>query len=87
MGEAVKDNIVFLKRFLKIVELASGLQINREKCCIYSLNTVRSWEEEAARILGCRREKLSFKYLGVRVGCAHQKVSDWDYMMKKSEIE
>lgn len=44
--DANEGNILFLKRFLTILELALGLRINRNKCNIYGINLEENWVEQ-----------------------------------------
>ncbi|KAL8463108.1 hypothetical protein ACS0TY_033942 [Phlomoides rotata] len=83
LGKVEVSNIVFLKRFLVLLELVSGLKINLGKSSIYRQNVDEQSLSSYANILGCNMGTLPFKYMGVRIGNSHRKISDWDYVVRK----
>ncbi|KAL8488483.1 hypothetical protein ACS0TY_024671 [Phlomoides rotata] len=83
LGKASEENIRFLKQFLILMKLVSGLKVNRDKCSLYGLNMEEGRIEEFASILGYRIGRFPFVYLGVKVGSSHMKVSDWEYVVRK----
>lgn len=83
MGKATRENVWFLKIFLKIIEFSSGLRVNNKKCCLYGVNVDEGSIREYADILGCQVGRISFVYLGVKVGTAHIKISEWGQVVQK----
>lgn len=45
VGEANEENIVFFRRFIKILELIYGLLVNRNKCSLFGVNVDETWVE------------------------------------------
>lgn len=83
MGKASIENVMVIRDFLLNLELISGLKINKEKCCLYTLNVEDGRAIEIAEILECMRGSIPFKYLGVTVGRVHRKASEWNYIIQK----
>ncbi|KAL8477969.1 hypothetical protein ACS0TY_030029 [Phlomoides rotata] len=66
VGDATRKNAIFLKRFLNILNLVSGLKVNSGKCCLYSVNIESNRSQELADILRCNHGDPNFVYLGIK---------------------
>lgn len=73
LGKESVENVWFLKRFLRVLEFASGLKVNSNKYCLYGINVSEEPLSTYAGILGCLVGRWPFTYLGVKVGTAHRK--------------
>lgn len=76
LGDARNDNIAFLSKFINLLELTTGLTINRGKCSVIGIGVENQWLENQASALGCSVGKIPFTYLGLKVGSSHKKIRD-----------
>eukprot|EP00253_Pinus_taeda_P009011 PITA_09011 len=63
-GEPTVKEVKHLRRILDLFAEASGLEINRDKSCVFIFNTVDQVKAHLIRLLGFRRGELPTKYLG-----------------------
>ncbi|KAL8552301.1 hypothetical protein ACS0TY_001121 [Phlomoides rotata] len=83
VGEVSRDNAIFIKRFLKVIHLVSGLKVNVEKCCLHGINVENNRLEELAELLGCGYGAPQFSYLGIKVGSNHRLSSEWNGVIQR----
>lgn len=83
LGKASRENTVFVKRFLRLMEIASGLKVNFDKCCVYGINVNEERLAEMANTLRCRTGSIPFDYLGIKVGVEYRRASDWECVVQK----
>ncbi|KAL8507357.1 hypothetical protein ACS0TY_018052 [Phlomoides rotata] len=81
--KASEENVIFLRRFLWNLEIVSGLKVDKNKCKLFGLNVHIDELAAYADTLGCKTGTTPFTYLGVKVGCRHTQVSEWDYVIQK----
>jgi hypothetical protein len=60
-----------------LFELVSGLKVNFHKSMLYWVNVASSWLHEAASVLHCKHDRLSFLYLGLPIGSDPRKLAFW----------
>ena len=79
------DQLLNIKKFLIIFQLASGLQINFHKSFLYGIHTDETWLNSAANSLKCTIGKLPFSYQGLPMGGSSSKLATWDPIIKRIE--
>ncbi|XP_026445203.1 uncharacterized protein LOC113345742 [Papaver somniferum] len=82
--DATTDEIRRLLLILSTFELLTGMKLNLEKSSMVSVG-VDELVEELALELGCRVEKLPFKYLGLPVGATARNVTVWEDVIRRME--
>lgn len=78
MGATTLENVWCIRRILRNMELLLGLRVNFEKCSLMGINVDKDRLNEMAGILGCRKGSILFLYLGIKVGCNHRRVLEWN---------
>ncbi|GMI86725.1 hypothetical protein HRI_002341800 [Hibiscus trionum] len=72
-----------IKRVLRLFEIASGLQLNLNKCRLYGLNVEDNTLKEWASVLGCSVGCFPSDYLGLPLGIKRNSAGIWDPVVKK----
>ncbi|XP_058765063.1 uncharacterized mitochondrial protein AtMg01250-like [Vicia villosa] len=71
-GDGSWSNLWTLKALLKGFKMASGLRINLHKSKLYAVCSSAYKVEASATFLGCKIDRLPFKFLGIWVGGNHR---------------
>ncbi|XP_026451891.1 uncharacterized protein LOC113352262 [Papaver somniferum] len=81
-GEEIRRLLLILNSF----ELLTGMKLNLEKSTMISVGADAVIDSLALE-LGCRVEKLSFKYLGFPIGVTARFTYVWEEMIKRMEVK
>lgn len=68
LGEASEENVVSMRRILRMFEMLSGLKVNFHKSSLVGINIERGELDSMANILKCEVGSIPFSSLGIRVG-------------------
>eukprot|EP00253_Pinus_taeda_P028709 PITA_28709 len=82
-GEPTVKEVKHLRRILDLFAEASGLEINREKSCVFIFNSVDQVKAHLIRLLGFRRGELPTKYLGNILDFTSKKMKNWQGIIDK----
>eukprot|EP00253_Pinus_taeda_P027885 PITA_27885 len=82
-GEPTVKEVKHLRRILDLFAEASGLEINRDKSCVFIFNTVDQVKAHLIRLLGFRRGELPTKYLGNILDFTSKKMKNWQGVLDK----
>eukprot|EP00253_Pinus_taeda_P011623 PITA_11623 len=82
-GEPTVKQVKHLRRILDLFAEASGLEINRDKSCVFIFNTVDQIKAHLIRLLGFRRGELPTKYLGNILDFTSKKMKNWQGVIDK----
>eukprot|EP00253_Pinus_taeda_P036048 PITA_36048 len=82
-GEPTVKEVKHLRRNLDLFVDASGLEINRDKSCVFIFNTVDQVKAHLIRLLGFRRGELPTKYLGNILDFTSKKMKNWQGVLDK----
>ncbi|XP_016165058.1 uncharacterized protein LOC107607644 [Arachis ipaensis] len=63
----------------------SGLSINFDKSNLIPINCEQQWVERMCYLLGCKRDALPVKYLGISLGAKPRLVKTWKPIIDKVE--
>ncbi|KAJ0628056.1 putative RNA-directed DNA polymerase [Helianthus annuus] len=77
IGEWKEENIMNLKRILRIFHLASGLKVNPRKSQLFGVCCSETEVENMAGIFKCKPSKFPFTYLGLKVGANMNRIVNW----------
>ncbi|XP_022032934.1 uncharacterized protein LOC110934047 [Helianthus annuus] len=73
----LSENVLNVVRILRVFYMCSGLKINLSKSNLYGMG-VEGWEvEEKVARVGCKADKLPFRYLGLMVGANMSNINNW----------
>ncbi|XP_072084417.1 uncharacterized protein [Arachis hypogaea] len=70
---------------LRCFELMSGLSINFDKSSLIPINCNEQWVQHMCNLLGCKRDTLPVKYLGISLGANPRLVKTWKPIIDKVE--
>eukprot|EP00253_Pinus_taeda_P036581 PITA_36581 len=82
-GEPTVREVRQLRRILDLFAEASGLEINKDKSCIFIFNTVDQVKSHLIRILGFKKRELPTKYLGNVLDYTSKRVKNWQGVLDK----
>eukprot|EP00253_Pinus_taeda_P022541 PITA_22541 len=82
-GEPIVKEVKHLRKILDLFAEASGLEINRDKSCVFIFNTVDQVKAHLIRLLGFRRGELPTKYLGNILDFTSKKMKNWQGIIDK----
>eukprot|EP00253_Pinus_taeda_P014645 PITA_14645 len=82
-GEPTVREVRHLRRILDLFAEASGLEINKDKSCIFIFNTIDQVKSHLIRILGFKRGELPTKYLGNVLDFTSKRVKNWQGVLDK----
>eukprot|EP00253_Pinus_taeda_P029331 PITA_29331 len=82
-GEPTVREVRHLRRILDLFAEASGLEINKDKSCIFIFNTIDQIKSHLIRILGFKRGELPTKYLGNVLDFTSKRVKNWQGVLDK----
>eukprot|EP00253_Pinus_taeda_P033781 PITA_33781 len=82
-GEPTVKEVKHLQKILDIFAEASGLEINRDKSCVFIFNAVEQVKAHLIRLLGFRRGELPTKYLGNILDFTSKKMKNWQGILDK----
>eukprot|EP00253_Pinus_taeda_P010493 PITA_10493 len=82
-GEPTVREVRHLRRILDLFAEASGLEINKDKSCIFIFNTIDQVKSHLIRILGFKRGELPTKYLGNVLDLTSKRVKNWQGVLDK----
>eukprot|EP00253_Pinus_taeda_P004069 PITA_04069 len=82
-GEPTVKEIRHLRRILDLFTEASGLEINRDKSCVFIFNTVDQVKAHLIRLMGFRRGELPTKYLGNILDFTSKNMKNWQGVLDK----
>ncbi|XP_058726699.1 uncharacterized protein LOC131598080 [Vicia villosa] len=76
-GDGSWHNLWTLKAMLRGFEMVSGLSLNLKKSKLYGVGIDDYRMGAAASFLGCKIERIPFKFLGLTVGGNHRRLDFW----------
>eukprot|EP00253_Pinus_taeda_P033082 PITA_33082 len=82
-GEPTVKEVKHLQKILDLFAEASGLEINRDKSCVFIFNAVDQVKAHLIRLLGFRRGELPSKYLGNILDFTSKKMKNWQGIIDK----
>eukprot|EP00253_Pinus_taeda_P010380 PITA_10380 len=82
-GEPTVREVQHLRRILNMFTEASGLEINKDKSCIFIFNTMEQVKTHLIRILGFKRGELPTKYLGNILDFTSKRMRNWQGVLDK----
>eukprot|EP00253_Pinus_taeda_P019007 PITA_19007 len=82
-GEPTVKEVKHLRKILDLFAEASGLEINRDKSCVFIFNAVDQVKAHLIRLLGFRRGELPTKYLGNILDFTSKKMKNWQGIIDK----
>lgn len=72
-----------LKRILDLFSEASGLEINKDKSCVFIFNTMEQIKIHLTRLIGFKQGELPTKYLGNLLDFTSKKLKNWQGVLDK----
>lgn len=75
------ENILLIKRLLRLFDLVSGLKVKFAKCKIFGLNLEEAELSSYAASLVCEVERGHFKYLGLQIDINSYRKAAWDWLV------
>ncbi|XP_028104944.1 uncharacterized protein LOC114303962 [Camellia sinensis] len=81
--EAVRGELVHIKRILRCFEVLSGLKINFHKSLLCGVGVPDGEVNQFTSIFNCRSQKLPFNYLGLPLGANPNRKSTWQPVIEK----
>ncbi|GJX31621.1 RNA-directed DNA polymerase, eukaryota, partial [Tanacetum coccineum] len=78
MGQWNQTNIDTIIRVLNVFHSVSGLRVNMKKSKLMGIYVDSSKVEHAVKKIGCMALKMSFKYLGSKVGDRMSRINSWN---------
>ncbi|KAL4320117.1 hypothetical protein GQ457_18G008920 [Hibiscus cannabinus] len=81
--EASLEQVMNVKRVLRVFELASGLQLNLKKSRIFGINIPETVLDSWADSVGCEIGKFPTEYLGLPLGPKRNSVALWEPIVDK----
>lgn len=82
-GEWDEKNLMVISNAFKFFYSISGLKINFLKSSIIGIGVSEIEVARFASLLGCKKEKLPFKYLGIPIGGSPKRLSFWEPIINK----
>eukprot|EP00253_Pinus_taeda_P011292 PITA_11292 len=82
-GEPTVKEVRQLKKILDLFTEASGLEINRDKSCVFIFNTMEQIKTHLIRLLGFKRGELPTKYLGNLLDFTSKRLKNWQGVLDK----
>eukprot|EP00253_Pinus_taeda_P031160 PITA_31160 len=82
-GEPTVKEVKHLRKILDPFVEASGLEINRDKSCVFIFNVVDQVKAHLTRLLGFRGGELPTKYLGKVLDFTSKKMKNWQGIIDK----
>eukprot|EP00253_Pinus_taeda_P018479 PITA_18479 len=82
-GEPTVKEVKQLRKILDLFAEASGLEINRDKSCVFIFDVVDQVKAYLIRLLGFRRGELPTKYLGNILDFTSKKMKNWQGIIDK----
>ena len=82
-GETTVKEVRQLKRILDLFAEASGLEINKDKSCVFIFNTMDSIKIHLTRLMGFKQGELPTKYLGNLLDFTSKKLKNWQGVLDK----
>eukprot|EP00253_Pinus_taeda_P017343 PITA_17343 len=82
-GEPTVREVRQLRRILDLFAEASGLEINKDKSCIFIFNTIDQIKSHLIRILGFKKGDLPTKYLGNILDYTSRRMKNWQGVLDK----
>eukprot|EP00253_Pinus_taeda_P011982 PITA_11982 len=82
-GEPTVREVRQLRRILDLFTEASGLEINKDKSCIFIFNTIDQIKFHLIRILGFKKGDLPTKYLGNILDYTSRRMKNWQGVLDK----
>nr|XP_043616324.1 uncharacterized protein LOC122588274 [Erigeron canadensis] len=83
VGEWSENNLVNISNALRFFYGISGLKINFEKSTVIGVGVHQDNVSHLANYIGCKAEKLPFKYLGIPIGASSKRISTWEPIISK----
>nr|GEU50314.1 putative RNA-directed DNA polymerase, eukaryota, reverse transcriptase zinc-binding domain protein [Tanacetum cinerariifolium] len=83
MGQWNCSNIDIITRVLDIFHKASGLRINMTKSMLLGVSVDQAIVEQAVSKIGCTVLKMSFNYLGSKVGSLMSRTMSWNEVLER----
>ncbi|XP_021974438.1 uncharacterized protein LOC110869497 [Helianthus annuus] len=77
VGEWGENNAMNVVRILRCFHACSGLRINLSKSNLYGIGANSAEVEDLANVVGCKKDTLPFKYLGLKVGANMNRINNW----------
>ncbi|XP_026395934.1 uncharacterized protein LOC113290558 [Papaver somniferum] len=84
--DASVEKVQRLFIILDIFETLTGMKLNLEKSTMISVGA-DNIVDLLAKELGCKTEKLLFKYLGLLIGALSRSISVWDVVLERMELK
>ncbi|XP_026459226.1 uncharacterized protein LOC113359869 [Papaver somniferum] len=84
--DAKEEEVKRLLLILNSFEILIGMQLNSEKSTMINVGADEVVDSLALE-LGCKVEKLDFKYLGLPIGATARCTSVWDEVIKRMEVK
>ncbi|KAL4312348.1 hypothetical protein GQ457_01G050470 [Hibiscus cannabinus] len=81
--EASLEQVLNVKRVLRVFELASGLQLNLKKSMIFGINVAEEDLSHWADLVGCDVGHFPTSYLGLPLGHRRNSAALWDPIVEK----
>ncbi|XP_071726630.1 uncharacterized mitochondrial protein AtMg01250-like [Rutidosis leptorrhynchoides] len=81
LGEWSRSIVYSLRNLLQCYELVSGLKVNFNKSCLYSIGV--NHVNYVANRIGCKIGKFPFTYLGLSIGANMNKKKKWNPIVEK----
>eukprot|EP00253_Pinus_taeda_P017089 PITA_17089 len=82
-GEPTVKEVRQLKKILDLFTEASGLEINRDKSCVFIFNAMEQIKTHLIRLLGFRRGEFPTKYLGNMLDFTSKRLKNWQGILDK----
>eukprot|EP00253_Pinus_taeda_P027077 PITA_27077 len=82
-GEPTVREVRQLRRILDLFAEASGLEINKDKSCIFIFNTIDQVKSHLIRILGFKKGELPTKYLSNVLDYTSRRMKNWQGVLDK----
>eukprot|EP00253_Pinus_taeda_P004365 PITA_04365 len=82
-GEPTVREVRQLRRILDLFAEACGLEINKDKSCIFIFNTIDQVKSHLIRILGFKKGELPTKYLGNVLDYTSRRMKNWQGVLDK----
>ncbi|KAK8993498.1 hypothetical protein V6N11_033593 [Hibiscus sabdariffa] len=80
---SIMNQVLAVKRVLRVFELALGLGLNLKKSRVFGLIVDQASLQSWANAMGCSMGSLPTEYLGFPLGVRHNSIKLWELILKK----
>lgn len=77
------ENLIVIKRILRLYEIMSGLKVNFRKSKLFGINISEEELQVCADLLGCGTESGHLNYLGMKIDINNHRKGNWEWFSQR----